>query len=64
MPGFKSYNGGMDRQGNRLVAVTTWDTEEQARGFRDQLGKDTLTQIQNAGVQLDESQIFETVINV
>jgi hypothetical protein len=64
LPGFKSYNGGLDRQAGRLAAVTTWETEAQARGFRDKLPKDVMQLIQDAGVQLDESQIYETVISV
>lgn len=62
LPGFTSYNGALDRHGNRLIAITTWDTEEQARGFRDQLGSDIMQQIQALGVQLDEAQIYETVV--
>jgi hypothetical protein len=62
LPGFRTYNGGLDRAGNRLAAVSTWDTEEQARGFRDHLGSDILKQIQELGVQLDEAQIYETVV--
>jgi hypothetical protein len=63
LPGFRSYNGALDRAGNRLAAVTTWDTEEQARGFRDQLGREIMDEIRNLGVQLDESQVYETVID-
>jgi heme-degrading monooxygenase HmoA len=62
LPGFKGYNGALDRQAGRLAAVTTWETEAQARGFRDKLGADVLKQIQNAGVQLDEGQVYETVV--
>ncbi len=43
-----------------LVAITTWETEEQARTFRVQLGADLMKQIQDVG-ELDESQIFETI---
>jgi hypothetical protein len=63
LPGFRSYNGALDRNGNRVAAVTTWDTEEQARGFRDQLGTEIMDEIRNLGVQLDEAQIYETVID-
>lgn len=63
LPGFRSYNGALDRAGNRLVAVTTWDTEEQARSFRDHLGSDIMNRIRDLGVQLDEAQIYETVID-
>jgi len=62
LPGFKSYTGGLDRNARRVVAITTWETDEQAQGFRDKLGSDILKQIQDLGVQLDESQVFETVI--
>jgi heme-degrading monooxygenase HmoA len=64
LPGFKSYNGGLDRSAGRLAAVTTWETEAQARGFRDQLSREVMQQITDAGVQLDDSQIFETVVSV
>ena len=63
LPGFRSYNGALDRAGNRLAAVTTWDTAEQARSFRDHLGSEILTELRNLGVQLDEAQIYETVID-
>lgn len=62
LPGFKSYTGGLDRNAGRLVVVTTWETQEQAHGFRDKLGSDILKQIQDLGIQLDESQVFESVI--
>jgi hypothetical protein len=62
LAGFKSYNGALDRKAGRLAAVTTWETEEQARGFRDKLGADILKEIQDLGVQLDDAQVFETVV--
>ena len=64
MFGFKSYTGALDRQVGRLVAMTTWETEAQARGFRDQLSSAVMQQIKDASVQLDEAQIYETVISV
>jgi len=60
LPGFKSYNGALDRKGNRLVVITTWETEKQAHAFRDLLGADLMKQIQDVG-DLDASQIFETI---
>jgi len=61
LPGFKSYNAALDRKGNRIVAISTWETEEQAHGFRDQLGADLIQQMQDAGLELNETQIFETI---
>lgn len=62
MAGFKSYNGALDRKAGKLVAVSTWETEEQARTFRDKLSQDIMKQIQEQGVQLDEAQVYETVV--
>jgi heme-degrading monooxygenase HmoA len=62
LPGFKSYKGGLNANTGRLVVVTTWETGEQAQGFRDKLGSDIIKQIQDLGIQLDESQVFESVI--
>jgi hypothetical protein len=63
LAGFKSYNGALDRKAGKLAAITTWETEEQARTFRDKIGSDIMKQIQDLGVQLDEAQIYETVID-
>jgi hypothetical protein len=49
LPGFGSYYGGIDRKGNRLVAISTWETEDQALKFRDQLGADILNQLKDLG---------------
>jgi hypothetical protein len=62
LAGFKNYNGALDRKSGKLAAITTWETEEQARAFRGKLGSDILKQIQDLGVQLDEAQIYETVV--
>ena len=62
LAGFKSYNGALDRKTGKLAAITTWETEEQARTFRDKLDSDIMKQIQDLGVQLDEAQIYETVV--
>lgn len=62
LTGFKSYNGGIDRQAGTFVAITTWETEQQARGFRDKLSSDIMKQIQDLGVRLDEAQVYESVV--
>jgi hypothetical protein len=64
LPGFKSYSTGLDRQAGRFAAISTWETEDQARGFRDQLSQDVMQQMKNAGVQLDEGQVYEAVGSV
>jgi heme-degrading monooxygenase HmoA len=63
LPGFKSYNGSLDHHG-KLVVVSTWETEQHAHDFRDNLDSDLMTQIRDMGVQLDEAQIYETISQV
>ena len=64
LPGFKSYSSGLDRQAGRFAAISTWETEDQAHGFRDKLSTDVMQQLHAAGVQLDEAQIYEAVGSV
>ena len=62
LAGFKNYHGALDRTAGKLASITTWETKEHARTFRDKLDRDIRKQIQDLGVQLDEAQIYETVI--
>jgi quinol monooxygenase YgiN len=58
LPGNQSYVAGIDRAGGRVLTVSTWDTEEDAR--RDNLGGSELaSKVQALGVQGDPPEIFE-----
>ena len=60
LPGFQDAQSqvGIDRNAGRLVAVTTWDTEEHARFSRETLG-DVLTRMQAVGSQLEPPEVYE-----
>lgn len=58
LPGFQSYEGGLDRAGGRLINITHWDTQEHASWSRDQIA-DVVSQVQAAGVQLEPTQVYE-----
>jgi hypothetical protein len=60
LTGFKSTNIGLDHHG-KLFVVSTWETEQQAHDFRDKLDADTMSQVKEMGVQLDDAQIYETI---
>jgi len=60
LPGCQSYQGGIDRDGGRSIAISTFDTVEHARFSRDTLG-DSLGQLLAIGVQLDPPDIYELV---
>ena len=61
LPGLQSYQSGADRTSGVIVAVSTWETEEQARFSRDALG-DILPQLQALGLQLEPPQIYEVTL--
>jgi hypothetical protein len=52
--GFKSYHGGFDAATGRLVAVSMWDTREQAEGITSVRGP-----FQELGVQFEPPEVYE-----
>jgi quinol monooxygenase YgiN len=60
LPGCQSVHTGGDRTDGRLVAVSTWDTEEHARFSRLALG-DVLARIQSSGGQLEPPDVYESL---
>jgi quinol monooxygenase YgiN len=60
LPGCQSVLAGADRDAGRLVAVSTWDTEEHARFSRLALG-DVLARIQSSGGQLEPPDVYESL---
>ena len=63
LPGFKGYNGSLDHNG-KFVVISNWETEQQAKDFRDKLDGNIMQQIKDLGVQLDSAQIYETITQV
>jgi hypothetical protein len=62
LPGFKGYHGGADRQSGGIVAVTLWETREQAERLREAIG-DVFAELGGMGVKLDAPKIFEETIS-
>lgn len=58
LPGFQSYYQGVDRSEGGLIAVSTWDDEENAAFDRAVL-REVLTRMQAAGVQLEAPEVYE-----
>jgi hypothetical protein len=47
-----------DHTSGKIIAVSTWDTEEHARFSRDALG-DVQRRVLAAGVELDPAELYE-----
>jgi hypothetical protein len=62
LPGFKEYHGGADPQTGRVLAVSLWDTREQAAGLREAAGS-VLAELNAMGVTLDAPQVFEQTVS-
>ena len=60
LPGCQSVHTGGDRNAGRLIAVSTWDSEEHARFSRDALG-DVVARLQSLGGQLESPEIYESL---
>ena len=59
-PGYRDYYAAADRASGRVIAVSTWYREEQARLDRSNLGE-VIGRLQAAGVRLEEPEIYETI---
>jgi hypothetical protein len=57
-PGVQRFQSGLDAEGGRAIAITTFDTREHASFDRQQLG-DVVNQVQAMGAQLSPAAIFE-----
>lgn len=60
LPGFVSYQGGVDRKAGTLVAISTWKDAGSANFSREQLG-DVLSRVV-AVAQLEAPEIYEVVV--
>jgi hypothetical protein len=57
LPGFQRYHGGLDRESGRLVALSYWETAEQAQAL--QARRSPFEQL---GVRFDTAETFEIVV--
>lgn len=60
--GFRGFYGALDRDAGRMVAITLWDTREQAENLRDNLSPKVLKEIRDLGSELKESQVYEVTV--
>ena len=61
LPGFVAYRGGGDRASGAVVAISTWETAEQARFPREALG-DVVDRLLAAGARLESPEVYEVVV--
>ncbi|MEX2425322.1 MAG: hypothetical protein WD401_01025 [Thermomicrobiaceae bacterium] len=61
LPGYGTLTAGMNHNNGVLTVVTTWETQEQAQGFRDNLDGELMKEIRDMGVELDASEVYETL---
>jgi hypothetical protein len=61
LPGFRRYTAAADRATGEGVAVTEWDTREQAEALRTALGG-LVQEIADHGVRLETSQVYEVLV--
>lgn len=63
LPGYRNVQTAIDRSGGKIVAVSPWDTMEQATFSREQapvLG-DVVRRMMAIGVEFDPPEIYEIV---
>jgi quinol monooxygenase YgiN len=60
LPGFVSYQGGVNTGAGTLVAISTWENEEAANFPREKLGDVVARVVEIA--ELEPADIFEVVI--
>ena len=60
LPGCQGVYTGGDRDAGRLIAVSTWDSEEHARFSRDALGE-VVGRLQSLGGQLEPPEVYESL---
>ena len=62
--GFRGYIGGGDRQTGSIIAITYWDTEDQAHGLREAVDPSLLNEIRDKGIQLAAAEVYEITVQV
>ena len=54
---FRSYSAGLNHDAGTLIAISTWDTREQAQEAQTVRGP-----FQSLGIQFEASEIFEVTV--
>jgi hypothetical protein len=60
LPGFGSYQGGINRRTGAFVSITTWETAETANFSRAALGE-VLQRLLALGAHLEPAEVYEIV---
>jgi hypothetical protein len=58
-PGFRSYHGGINREASTLVAVSIWDTREQAEGLAS-----ARSPFEALGVAFEPAETYEVLVSI
>ncbi len=61
LPGFRRYHGGLDRAQGTGVAVSYWETREQAQGLSEAV-RPIVPQLQAAGIELGTPAMYEVLV--
>lgn len=56
-PGFRSYHAGLNHDAGTLIAVSTWDTREQAQEAQTARGP-----FESLGIRFEAPEIFEVTV--
>jgi hypothetical protein len=60
-PGQATDHGGVDAESGLFVAITRWETREQAEALRD-VASEAFVALQGIGAQLEPPQFFEETV--
>jgi quinol monooxygenase YgiN len=56
-PGFRNYYAGLNHDAGTIIAISTWDTREQAQEAQTARGP-----FQSLGIQFEAPEIFEVTV--
>jgi len=62
LPGFRHSTTALDHEAGRGVSITEWDDLQNAQGLREGIGPALMQAIAGAGVQLEDPQFYEVVV--
>jgi len=61
LPGFISYQGGLNRETGAIIAISTWQDEASATFPREALG-DAIANLMSVGLRLEPPAFYEVTI--
>ena len=56
-PGFRNYHAGLNHDAGTLIAISTWDTREQAQAAQTARGP-----FESLGIRFEAAEIFEVTV--